>query len=225
MEKLDFGYAQSKWVAEQLVLRAREDGLPATVYRPALVTASADGRFVRRDITARALGYMIRHGITVDAKNQVSFLPVDVCAHNIVALSSSANGPPPVLNMTSDDYHTAADICRIIGRRFGYRFEEISLPDFVAHAHAHCGADDDLYPLLSFFDRNTKRILAMSAKRYDSTAYRSARDRQPLARQHPGLETTVDAIVAFLRREGLIPEPPAHARPPLPGADARLALS
>ena len=212
MDRLDFGYAQSKWVAEQLVQRARLAGFPVTVHRPSLVTASLGGRFVRRDIAARALGYMIRHGITVDTKNQISFVPVDVCAHNIVALSFSKNEVPPVLHITSDGYHNAADICETITRSHGYRFRQLSLPDFVAHAHTHCGPEDDLFPLLSFFDRNTKRILAMGAKRYDSTSYRKARDDEPLARQHPSDAATVSAIVTFLAREGLVPEPLAGSQ-------------
>ena len=203
MENLDFGYAQSKWVAEQLVLRAQRSGIPVVIYRPSLVTASAGGRFVRRDITSRVLGYMIRHGLTVDAPNQVSFLPVDVCARNIVVLSRS-DEPAPVFHMTADDYHTMTDICAVISQRFGYSFVAVSLEDFVADAHAHCQPDDDLYPLLSFYDRNTKHILRMGDKRYDNSVYRRARDSEALALSHPTLEATVDPIVSFLQREGLI---------------------
>ena len=32
-DQLDDGYSQSKWVAEQLVTKARNRGLPATIYR------------------------------------------------------------------------------------------------------------------------------------------------------------------------------------------------
>ena len=61
MEGLNFGYAQSKWVAEQLVLEAMARGLSATIYRPSLVSASRTGRYARGDLMARIFAYMIRH--------------------------------------------------------------------------------------------------------------------------------------------------------------------
>ena len=227
MENLDFGYAQSKWVAEQLVLRAADAGLETVVYRPSLVTASASARFVRRDIVARVLGYMIRHGLTVDATNQISFLPVDVCTRNIVALSMSGSAPL-VVHMTSDEYHNMGDVCRAVEERYGYPFRETGLAAFVAHAHAHCTPEDELYPLLSFLDRNTPRILRMGRKRYDSSAYRAARDLAPLSLPHPDLARTVDPIVRFLQNEGLVPASPrepeaqfaVHAKRPQPALAA-----
>ena len=40
---LDFGYTQSKWVAEQLALGARARGLDVRIYRPALISVSTSG--------------------------------------------------------------------------------------------------------------------------------------------------------------------------------------
>jgi thioester reductase-like protein len=205
IEELSFGYAQSKWVAEQLVLRALRSGFDATIYRPSLVTASASGRFVDHDIAARVVGYMIRHGLTVDARNQVSFLPVDICARNIVAISQVQHKSAPILHMTADEYYCMADVCAAISDLYGYRFASVSLEAFVAHAHAHCTRSDPLYPLLSFLDRNTSRILRMEHKRYDSHDYRRVRADAALAVPHPDLHATVRPIVRYLIEEGLVP--------------------
>src|SRR6202020_1938834 len=43
MELLDFGYSQSKWVAEQVVVQQRNRGLSARIFRPALVSPSVTG--------------------------------------------------------------------------------------------------------------------------------------------------------------------------------------
>jgi thioester reductase-like protein len=40
MQGLDFGYIQSKWVAEQLVAKAEQRGINARIYRPAFISAS-----------------------------------------------------------------------------------------------------------------------------------------------------------------------------------------
>ena len=48
--------------------------------------ASGRRRSEQDDIGVRLLAFMIKHGIAVDAGNQVSFLPVDVAAHNLATL-------------------------------------------------------------------------------------------------------------------------------------------
>jgi thioester reductase-like protein len=70
---LDFGYSQSKWVAEQVVVDARSRGLSARIFRPALVSPSVTGGGNNFDIAVRLVAFMVNHGIGVDALNQVSF--------------------------------------------------------------------------------------------------------------------------------------------------------
>ena len=88
MELLDFGYSQSKWVAEQVVADARSRGLSTRIFRPALVSPSVTGGGNNFDIAVRLVAFMVNHGIGVDALNQVSFVPADIVANNIVAISA-----------------------------------------------------------------------------------------------------------------------------------------
>jgi thioester reductase-like protein len=212
MAELNFGYAQTKWVAERLVAAAAERGFAVRCYRPSLVTASARGRYVRGDLTARLLAYMITHGVSVDVKNQISLLPADVCANNIVALSLLHDPGSTVFHLTADRYYTMQDVCGQISRNFGYGFNYLSLPDFIRHMNANCTKADPLYPLMAFFNQNHKRIERMRDKRYDSGNYRRARLLSCHTAAEPDLADTVGGIVAFLADEHLIPPAPLAER-------------
>ena len=53
MNALDFGYSQTKWVAEQLVLAAQRQGLDVRIYRPSLISPTAAGFGSQDDILVR----------------------------------------------------------------------------------------------------------------------------------------------------------------------------
>ncbi|MGA2291911.1 thioester reductase domain-containing protein [Bradyrhizobium sp.] len=208
MAELTFGYPQSKWVAEQLAFAAAQRGLATRIYRPSFVTASRSGRYVRGDLMARMFAYMIRHGISTDAINQISLLPVDVCANNLVALSLLEAPALQVFHLTADEYYTMRHACSLISREFGYPFEYLSLERAVDHMNGHCSGTDPLYPLMAFFNHNHRRIERMGGKRYDNRNYRAARERSLLTQPEPPLQETVASLVSYLQGTNLVPAPP-----------------
>lgn len=210
MKDRDFGYAQTKWVAEQLVCEAVSRGLDARTYRSSLVTASKGGHYVRSDIVARVLGYMIRHGISTTATNQMSFLPVDHCASNIAAISLCDDVQPATFHVTADHHYAIADVCDIISDRFGYRFDYTDMDGFVRHMNVHCGPDDELYPLKPFITKHVERVNRMQEKRYDNRNYRLARKCAVGASDEPSLQDIAQWIVGFLQDQALVPLPPVQ---------------
>ncbi len=212
MSNLNFGYSQSKWVAEQLVLAAIDRGLNAKIYRPVFITASRDGQYVERDIVTRVYSYMIRHGISVNSENQLSMLPVDHCANNFVALSILPDPIARTYHLSADNYYTFQDTCNLISQLFGYKFEYVSIKQMVEHMNANCDKSDPLYPLLAFFNRHYKAIDSESYKRYDSRNYRKMRALTPHTLPEPPLSETISTLVSFLRQRNLVPVPSRASR-------------
>jgi thioester reductase-like protein len=212
MENLDFGYAQSKWVAEQLVLAAEKQGLDVRIYRPSLISSSTNGVGSKDDIAIRLLAFMINHGVAVSARNQVSFLPADITANNIVSILRQPKGDERTFHVTVDDYYNMADVTRLITRDYGYTFVYYELSRFVAEMTRRSTRDDLIYPLLDFFNRSHEKLSAMQNKRYNNDAYRRARARAEGSRPDPTLEDTVRYQMEFLLREGIIPKPGATRR-------------
>ncbi|MBA5687101.1 thioester reductase domain-containing protein [Rugamonas apoptosis] len=204
MEALDFGYAQSKWVAEQQALAARAGGMDVRIYRPALISVSTQGAGDDNDVALRMLAFMIRHGIAVDTPNQLSIVAADVIAHNIVAIARQVHAPATPLHVTADRYYSMTALTRVIERDFGYRFRYYDIPRFIDQLNLRCSASDPVYPLLDFFNRSAGKIAAMQLKRYSSSAYRQARDSLPGGRADPTLEQTASYLVRYLLEQGMI---------------------
>jgi len=204
MELLDFGYSQSKWVAEQVVFDARSRGLSTRIFRPALVSPSVSGGGNNFDIAVRLVAFMVNHGIGVDTLNQVSFVPADIVANNIVAISTTPGTANQTYHVVRDDYSNMMDITGLITKATGRQFEIFSLPDFVPELVRRCRKEDLLFPLLDFLVGSVDNISAMEFKRYDSSTYQNARDASVFGQADPSLEDTVNGILKLMHRKGII---------------------
>ena len=204
MELLDFGYSQSKWVSEQVVMDARRHGLATRIFRPALISPSVNGGGNNFDIAVRLVAFMVNHGIGVDALNQVSFVPADITADNIVAISTTPGTENKTYHVVRDDYANMLDITGLITKATGRQFEIFSLPDFVPELIRRCRKEDLLFPLLDFLVNSVDNISSMEFKRYDSADYQVARDASAYGKPDPSLEDTVNGILKFMNRKGII---------------------
>jgi thioester reductase-like protein len=204
MELLDFGYSQSKWVSERVVMDACRRGLTTRIFRPALVSPSISGGGNNFDIAVRLVAFMVNHGIGVDALNQVSFVPADITANNIVAISTTPGTANKTYHVVRDDYANMLDITGLITKATGRQFEVFNLPDFVPELIRRCGKEDLLFPLLDFLVGSVDNISAMEFKRYDNSCYQAARDASAWGKADPSLEDTVNGILRFMQRKGII---------------------
>jgi thioester reductase-like protein len=204
MELLDFGYSQSKWVAEQVVADARSRGLSTRIFRPALVSPSISGGGNNFDIAVRLVAFMVNHGIGVDALNQVSFVPADIVANNIVAISTTPGTANKTYHVVRDDYANMLDITELITKSTGRQFEIFNIAEFVPELIRRCRKEDLLFPLLDFLVGSVDNISAMEFKRYESSSYQEARDASTWGIADPSLEDTVNGILKFMNRKGII---------------------
>ncbi|OBA80737.1 fatty acyl-AMP ligase [Mycobacterium sp. 1164966.3] len=214
MSGLDFGYSQTKWVAEQLVLEAQRQGLDVRIYRPSLISPTSAGFGSSEDILVRLTAFMIQHGVAVEAFNQISLLPADLVADHIVELMETdlPDEVGTVFNITADDYYGLMDVTRLLSERHGYHFEYHDIPSFTEQVNRLAGPGDPLYPLVDFLTRSASKITAMRDKRYDNTQYRRARSLAKVRLSEPALGQTVDDLLRFVRSEGLISEAETETR-------------
>ena len=97
MGRLSLGYVLSKRLAEQLVLRTRERGLRASVYRmPRLSLDSRTARGNPADAGLRVLQAVVRLGAAPDFDLREMWIPVDEAARPVIATGLSRPNAGPL---------------------------------------------------------------------------------------------------------------------------------
>ncbi|KAJ3130118.1 large subunit of alpha-aminoadipate reductase [Nowakowskiella sp. JEL0407] len=175
---LNGGYGQSKWVAEKLILLARERGVPATIVRPGYIIGDTKfGVTNGDDFLWRLVKGCVQLGKVPRMTNIINMCPVDYVARCVVAIAARQEAiPKGVFHIWNGHHFRFNDFFSYLPAH-GYQVKAIDyvhwrteLMDLTLITN-----DNALYPLLHFVlddlptstkapeldDTNTRTILAI----------------------------------------------------------------
>lgn len=99
---LTMGYAESKWVAEGVLQRAAEQGLPVAVYRPYEVTGDRTHGVCNTETAICSLFKTIAEtGLAPDIELPMDFVPVDHLAESVVHIATHRPADGRVYHLTN----------------------------------------------------------------------------------------------------------------------------
>ena len=217
------GYRQSKWVADTLVHTARARGVPASVYRPGILTGAQDtGACTTETFMNHLLRGWVQLGSTMRYDLRVELVPVDYFAAAVAHIALSGAAP--------DTYHVPGahtlDMDEIADHMIGYGYPLRPLPyprwreELVAAIER--GEENALAPYLALFgpDRPAEEIgLAGSRPEFDTTRLTAALagtgiEIRPVDRELMG------RYLRYFVDIGYLPPPPDKPAAPVPSSGA-----
>ncbi|MBV9790601.1 MAG: thioester reductase domain-containing protein, partial [Chloroflexi bacterium] len=174
VDALSTGYAQSKWIAEQLIMTARERGIPIAVYRPGAVTGDPRTGICRTDDAVwRLLKGCVQLGLAPITDERVSSAPVDYVSRALVAISLHSSALGKHFHLTAPESVSWAAIFAMT-RRLGYVLRDVPYAEWRSALLSAMDQDNALFPLVHVLDpdaptveqhfdcRNTRQALAHS---------------------------------------------------------------
>ncbi|MFE3880236.1 thioester reductase domain-containing protein [Kitasatospora sp. NPDC059146] len=148
------GYAQSKWVAEQVVGIARERGLPVTVYRVDVVCGDqVHGACQTRDFFWLSLKGLVQSGAVpagLAGAGAVHLAPVDYISAAVTTLAGQRGNAGRTFHLQNTSTEGYGELTGYL-RELGYSLPEVELERWCRTVRAHPG--NALTPLLDPFER------------------------------------------------------------------------
>jgi amino acid adenylation domain-containing protein/thioester reductase-like protein len=158
-QSLQGGYAQSKWVAEKIVMLAKQRGLPVSIYRPGTITGDGQrGACNTDDLIFRMLKGCIQLGQAPDIEFMVGMVPVDYVSRAIVQLAhqQSVTGDAQAFHIVNPQYVPLRAVMHTI-TQLGYALELVPYAQWRTNLleHSTDPAANALYPFLDMFTEQT----------------------------------------------------------------------
>ncbi|CAK7270972.1 putative NRPS-like protein biosynthetic cluster [Sporothrix epigloea] len=135
IDKISDGYGQTKWAAEQLVLKASLQGLPVFIYRPGTLGGhSVTGATNSRDVMTALVAESIRIGYAPNIDGwRIELTPVDAACRTIVQLADQpATADLGVVRHVGDPEATLAKDVFTRLAVLGYPSEAVDWDEWVA---------------------------------------------------------------------------------------------
>lgn len=125
VEALPSGYLRTKWVAEQMIEKARQRGMPVSVYRIDVVSgAQASGACQPQDFLWLSIkGLLQAEAVPATLHGSVPMVPVDYVASAVVALADHPSDTFHIYNQSGAKWSSIIERLRAIG----YTISEVDL--------------------------------------------------------------------------------------------------
>ncbi|MBD2521400.1 non-ribosomal peptide synthase/polyketide synthase [Nostoc sp. FACHB-133] len=151
------GYPQSKWVAEKIVMMARDRGLPCSIYRLGRITwHSQTGVWNSNDIFYRFIKSCIQLKSAPEMNSMEKITPVDYLVKALINLSQQPESLGKAFHLISSHSAPWGQFVNYI-RSLGYPLQELSDEDWQAELvrSNQISTDNALYSFVSLVGENT----------------------------------------------------------------------
>ncbi|MDF5727434.1 MAG: non-ribosomal peptide synthase/polyketide synthase, partial [Rhizonema sp. PD38] len=166
------GYPQSKWVAEKIVMMARDRGLPCSIYRLGRITwHSQTGVWNSNDIFYRFIKSCIQLKSAPEMNSMEKITPVDYLAKALIHLSQQPESLGKAFHLISSNSAPWSQFINCI-RSLGYPLQQLSYEDWQAELlrNTQISTDNALYSTISLAEYNTSsksKVNAASSLKFD----------------------------------------------------------
>ncbi len=208
-EYLSVGYVETKWVAEALLKKASEAGLPVAVYRLMDITGrSGTGVMNTSSELAALFDFIARTGLCPDARLPLDFLPADHLARAIGHISTRLPARGEVYHLTNPRPTLLSSLAERLRRR-GYPVQEIPYAEWIAalvkYAAGH--PTDPITPFVPLFvDRCARADITVSEMYFQGVFTQFTRDNAERALLDTGIDVPpvdaemMDRYIDFLQQ-------------------------
>jgi amino acid adenylation domain-containing protein/thioester reductase-like protein len=146
------GYTRAKWVAEKMISKAKQAGVPVSIYRPGFIEGdSRTGIGNPDDLFGRLLVGNVQMGIYPDFPNKYWFsVPVDYVAGAMAHLVCTQEpGGTYILLPARGQEPSNNGIFSLIGEAMGFPMKRVQPHEWFAEL-ARIGPDNALFPLVNY---------------------------------------------------------------------------
>lgn len=152
-ENLEDAYAQTKWVAEKIIMEAASRNIPTHIYRLGRITGSVfTGMCNLNDMFSKMVKSYIVLGKIPDLQTTVDMTPVDYVTKSIVHISMNKNIKKKAFHL----FNVNSPTNRVLQQLFmeaGVQLELCTLQQWKISLESYLtkNPDETLYPLLAFY--------------------------------------------------------------------------